>query len=330
MASLSKIALLLVLFSISVYAQSSPGSEYFEKAYQTESKNPQQAIDLYERAIEKGLDTELRKAARWRLFYLQKDLKVYDSAILTLRALGRLQGIDVVWQNLRKDIQRDWSIPLDTVLAYEKSVLSGNATNLQSGDPLLRLAKEKKGNTKFRTAIAKRLVKSGMANEALSLVEGNDPESQITRADILVGAKRMDEAESLLRPLCVDSPLTDEQKSFVLYLLGRIQREKGNNYLAVSYFRYASEYAKGSFQQRYLALASFLLYKADLPIQARALLREQEVDLDSDATILDLILRVEVDGDESALRILKEQAGQLAKEKSFLAKEAIRVLEKRQ
>ena len=319
----------------SIFAQYSAGKESFQEAYRLENESPVESIALYRRAIQQGLDHSLLSAARWKLFYLYKKTKDYASAMTLLDQLGSGRQMQVVVDDLKKEMKEAWGATEESVHLYVRGVESLRR-NEGAGEYMrffTEALRKSPGSRKLLVEIIDRLVQSQKGSQALFLLDENDDHSEeikLVRADLLLGLERKEEAESILTDLArSEETLSDRSRSRLLYLLGRIVRERGDFAHSAALFRMAAFYAKDQESSRQIAIAAFTLYKAGMPLQAMALLRGLPPSTDDQVELLSLLLRAEVDNDSDSLQTLRTMRDSLARNHSFLAERAIQLLQRR-
>lgn len=339
-----KILTLSWLLIISLFMAISPihpdGQEIFSKAYRLEESDPDESIRLYRQALGQRLDKELRKAAVWRLFYLYKKNKEYSEAILISDHLSDKKGVKRVLEDLKTDIKFEWKINDNALDHYWTGIhlLNAGKTDAEGhshSDHFLMALKESPGNALFREEILNRLVMAGRDDEVLRMIgsEGSGPEEQIIRADLLLKRNERNNAESILRSLAASEVyLTNSQKFRLLYLLGRIYRDRGDIPNGVRYFRYSTHYATGTKAVRNLALAAYALYRGGYNEQAYGLVSRLPGEGDSYVELLSLVLAVDVRNDEVAKTKLLKYRKPLEEQKkkgnnSFLIQRALHLTE---
>lgn len=319
----------------------SPGKPLFERAYRLEKTEPEAAITEYQRAIRRGLDRKLRSAAYWRMVFLHKRLGQFGQALKLTVRLGSAKRMARVVKNLERDIQNQYGVSASSAEAY---VLGLRALYGLRGAPpgekpqnfltAFRRAVASGGSDVLRAAIANVLVEQGYGQYASGFATRaamSETDRQLLHAERLLSAERFDESAHVLRHLARGNDLEDSQKARILYLLGRIARGKKRPYQAVVYFRQAARFSSNA-GDRNKALASYLLYRKGYPVQALAVLRGQSLAGDPNVRLLQLILRVEIDGDAAALSQLRALRSRLSGVRppgtsEFLAKRALRILE---
>jgi tetratricopeptide (TPR) repeat protein len=311
-----------------------PGRSTFEEAYMLEKKQPDRAIQLYRIALGQGLDAKMHGAARWRLFYLLKDQKRYGEALALLNQLGSGKSINKVADDLKEQMRGNWNIESPALDSYLKGLSA-----LSSGKPVdgrnynewfLESIQLAKGNRDFRLEIFNRLIAAGRVEDTLKVMEGigdNSVTERILRDDLLLRLGRMEEAYQDLRTLASSiESLSDENRYRILYLLGRIHRDKNEIYPAILYFRQSVRYAKGNEAYRQLALAAYALYRIGCNEQAGSLLQNfPDVD-DEDVVLLKNIVAVDTRKDEESLKYLRKIKNRFHAKRSFLDDRALQLL----
>ena len=343
---------LCLLFPSAGIHSYSPGKWLFEQAYRLEKKDPEKAVRLYRAALRRGLNWKLRRAARWRLFYLYSELGQFVRALRLIKLLGSSSRIEIVADNLYKAIARR--------LRLNRAALRDYLTALSGlrGIPLISTARYKfpgvaesrsvsfvyyfkealrksPRNPELRLAIIKNLREAGREDLVEQLREGYRYRrgfSELARASHLFFTGKTKEAENILWGLARDrSEMVDEVKIKILYLLGRISRKRRDYRRAALYFRLAARYGRGNGAHRYDALAAYALYRAGFPGRARALFQNLPPFQEWNIRLLRLILRAETKRDPRALRAIRSMRKRLISLKrrgrdSYLTRRALRIL----
>ncbi len=332
-------AISFALFSAAVictgflHAQPS-GMALFEQGYKAEDHNPEQAAELYRRAISSGLHPQVESAARWKLFYLYRRLGDVERALGLLTEMGSPHGIDDVYDDFRREVKYRYQISNENAVVFLAGVRFLGAHDSQSAVLKFReCAKSSKVNRVLRIQIVRLLSRAGenkAAGEFLEELDDDVPEVRILRAESLLARGELREAEKIALELA-DSrgELERDVKFRILYLLGRITRDNGDDAKSVIYFRQAANFAGGAAGDRYTALAAFSLYRAGLPRQAKAVLGYVGDGSDPSIRLLSLILRYEVDKDIYAFYELVRMRESLEREgkgkPGFLQKRGIEI-----
>ena len=316
----------------------SPGRPVFEDAYAAEQERPDDAIELYRRALEMGLGRDLALAARWRLFYLYRKQQRYGEALDMAGKLGSDRKLKNVLDDLYTEIGGRFKIAPEAARDYAAGlkllVRKEREAALLEFEKVLRKHPE---NEKLRRDITSRLIRGGGSGQALTLLEKigarSDGSAQLAQADLMVKLKRDAEAETLLETLArsPDAKLEAAERSHVCYLKGRLSRRTRSHSDAVAWFRLAAVEAmqadESELQARMQGLAAYGLYRGGQNVQALALMRGLPASDDADVELLRLVLRADVAGDEDALRRLRAQKNELQKRRqTTLVREALRIL----
>ncbi len=329
-------------------SRSSPGKYLFERAYRQERDAPRKAIQLYRSAVRRGLDRELRQAARWRMFYLYKSTGEFMNALRMAERLGRHKKMKFVIAQLKRDMRLTWKVSKPALVHYMRGMraLYGfrvlKEKRRSSGESFMthfnRALAAAPGNRIFRMEIINRLIERGRGDEASNLARDSGLSLNtrlLLRADGLVANKEYREAVKILRHLSNRGVgLRGDEKARILYLLGRIERARGRIPEAVRYFRLAARYGNAKTAHRHIALAAYALYKRKLPVQAMSLLRGLPASENRNIRLLELILRVRVDGDRDSSRRLRAMKPRLLdRERSgratYLERRALALMKRR-
>lgn len=323
-----------LLHSVPLKAQPS-GMALFELGYKAEEDNqPDQAAELYRRAIAAGLHPQIEAAAKWKLFYLYRKLGYLEKAVTLLAEMGNPHGIDDVYDELRRDVRYRYQLTDSGAVMFLNSVrLFGSGDHAGAIQKFHECTKAAPQSRPLRIQIVRILSKAGEAKAAAEFLEELDdsvPEVLILRAENLHARGEVKDAEKIVRRLAdTDGELEPDVKFRVLYLLGRITRDNGNFGQSVIYFRQAANYAGGAAADRHVALAAFSLYRAGMPRQAKALLGQVGDGDDANIRLLSLVLRYEVDNDIYAFYELVRMRESIERESKgkpgFLQRRAIEI-----
>ena len=318
----------------------SPGRPTFEKAYAMENTNPEEAATLYEQSFRQGLDPDLTKAARWRLFYLYRKIGKHAKAYGMLDTFGSSRRMNDVRNGLIRDMQKDWKVDKTTIELYLQGMDAIAAGKKGDGSGYLEKAVGRTpGNTIFQREIVERLNEAGMDSAAARIASrssGNAPSEDLLQADLSYSKGDFEKSRSIVMEVAQgDSNLLKPvDRHHSLYLLGRISRSEKDTFKAVSYFRTAARYASGEERDRLNALAAYSLYREGYSRQALALVDSINNPKDNNIFLLQRILRVEQKDDSRALDELRSQESALQQAKktgnaSFLEGRALQLLQKK-
>ncbi len=293
------------------------GRALFERAYRIEKDAPDEAIGLYREAIIAGLPAELNRAARWRLFYLYREVRDYPAALASAQALGQSSQATA---DLRREMAQHYGVPaasiddliagaaaLDRVVRPQTAEAARTAALTEALARFRAALQRSPDQPRLRQEILDRLVRANRGAEALALLdEIRGAGYELSRADLLLSLRRNEEARSALMDLARSETLTTSaDRARTLYLLGRIERDADRRSDAARYFRLAVNYS-GPDDVRLPALAAFELYRLGLKSQALALLKGRPVERDADANLLSLVLRAELERNRQAVQALRE------------------------
>lgn len=293
------------------------GRALFERAYRIEKDAPEEAIGLYREAIIAGLPAELNRAARWRLFYLYREVRDYPAALASANALGQSSQATA---DLRREMAQHYGAPVASIddliagaaaldrVVRPQTAAPARAAALTEALSRFRAALQRSPDQpRLRQEILDRLVRANHGAEALALLdELRGRGYELSRADLLLSLRRNEEARAALMDLARSETLTTPaDRARTLYLLGRIERDADRRADAARYFRLAANYS-GPEDVRIAALAAFELYRLGLKPQALALLKGRPVERDLDAHLLSLVLRTELERNRQAEQALRE------------------------
>ncbi|MCE9599240.1 MAG: hypothetical protein K8S54_14855 [Spirochaetia bacterium] len=303
------------------------GTVLFNQAYKAEESDPEGSIPMYRAALNAGLSADLARAAHWRLFFIFKDQESYGLALREadyLPANARSQIVASIRERyaVKQEIVDRYMVALREVSSSDTSRKKSGAHNLtqiyESSPPSLR------------RRILLDLSENEAEETALTLIqkEGEDTEGLLREADLLVFMGRNAEAEKLIQKIYIQDDLSSEQKTRIVYLLGRARRDSGRD---IELFRTAEQYAEGDERLRMRALAAYGLLRQGYPEQARALMRGVPIVRDADIELLDLLLRAEIDDDKKAMKSLVARRSTLKeivrkKRDSYLASRALKLI----
>lgn len=325
-----RIAIVIIFTLPTILSAQWPGRASFEEAYRTEEKEPEEAIRLYRRALSLGLEPAIAQAAKWKLYYLYRKTKDLPHAVSLLSELGQGRQIDVVYDELRRNLKSELRIQDEAVTAFIQGVRALHAKNDKDAQKFFRAAvKASPRSMDLRGQIARILSDAGHADDAVEFLDEAESSAEILtlRADVFLATGRTREAEAILRDLAESPNLDDEIKARVLYLLGRVARSRDELEKSARYFRLAGNYANTTEWGRQMALSAYSLYRMGLPLPAKRLLDSTPPGDDENIEILSLILRVEVDGDAKAKTELRRVYPKM--KEGYLARRARELLDRK-
>lgn len=316
---------ILLFFSVSVLEAS--GRQYFQSAYRLEKTDPERSLSLYRSALAAGLPADLRKAARWRLFFVARDNGYYRDAyaamkLIPVTARARSSLYDMVssrWRLNRSAFHQYYELSTD--LKSSSNVKEFIEIVLQSRS--VELKKD-----------AEQALKSAGYPEPAFLFEryaGNRKElpERLAEVETLYGQNKLNEAKEKLVSL-INEPgalQNNSEKKEALYLLGRIERDRKAPHLAVQYFRLAANYSDSSEGRRLASLAAYSLYKQGYPEEAYSLIRYFPEPSDPGMKLFRLVLLADHKNDRESLIALKEMKDELSRRKSgFLTNKALELI----
>ncbi|MCB1323542.1 MAG: hypothetical protein KDK34_25005 [Leptospiraceae bacterium] len=331
----------VVLFSGPLIARDqSPGRWTFEQAYKYEENSPQVAILLYQRALHLGLESEIKSAARWRLFYLYRSTGDFKAAFDMGAALGNTSQI----RRLIGETEQEAASYLQVSPAEARKFYNADAAlqRQRSGEVagrnvtvLLELHRAHPDRLRLRREILRALTEARQTSAALQIVDTlTGTEHILEKADLFISLERTAAARELLRDLAADSDvqLSNAEKGRTLYLLARSHREDEDHLTAARYYRLAARYAEAAQAVRLQSLAAFSLFQGGLAPAALGLIRHTDDGRNENIHLLALFLRAVVEGDRQAYNELLEQRPILLEKKRqsitpYLVERALRIIE---
>ena len=339
------VALGLALGTLLAGRLDASAKDIFERAYSAEKSQPDRAIELYRSALSHRLESKLRAAAYWRLFFLYKRVGQFGQALRIAERLGSAKRMEDVLKNLRLDVQNQFGISARPAQLYVDGLAAlYRLRGAPAGErptvflaPFRQAVEAAPSSANLRTSISNALVEQGFGEYAGSFASGAAPVSETERrlahAARLVAAERHEEAEQVLYFLARTGDLDNREKGRVLYMLARVERKRGHGHQAVAYFRLAARYAPAAAAQRHNALAAYVLYRDGYAVQAHALLRGAARSPDANVRLLQLILVAEIERNPAALAELRQMKEKLrgtppAGISPFLAKRAVELAER--
>lgn len=317
----------------------SPGKADFEKAYSLENSDPNTAAEFYESALSKGLDPELKHAARWRLFYVYRNTGQHAKAYFMLDSFGTSSRMSSVREGLKKDMQKDWRVDEKTVDLYLEGLDAFREGEKDRGVSLLNRALDRApGSSLFRREVVERFTAEGQQAEAARVAsrsKGATPSESLLGADLKLNGGDPEGARDVAMGVATGDPglLKEADLSHIPYILGRVERENGNLEKTVEYFRTAARYATGDEANRMNALAAYSLYRAGYRHQAYLILDPVSQTRDRNVLLLRDILRVEEASDNTALQELRTMRNELLEDRKkgrggFLVNRALEVMDR--
>lgn len=248
--------LFLIIFSYGIYPKNL-GKPYFEKAYSIEKEDPDQAVQLYYKALQEGLDQDLKKTTLWRLYFIFKEKKLYLKAWSILNQVPHNISVE---NKFFEDVRYYTKLEKEDFLKLYKSIQGNDIHQLKSiyfnASPILKKEILDYYLEKQNETMIQELAFMDSSNNAI--------DSKLFLATFYLEKNLFHKAEEILYDLSIHraSELTDDYKEKILYLLGKVKREK-NILESIPYFLLAANYAQTSRDyEKELALALYSLYRA--------------------------------------------------------------------
>lgn len=244
----------IILSSVELKSNTT-GKEIFERAYSIEKENPDLAIEYYNKALEMGLKSDLKKTSLWRLYFLYKDKKLFIKAWEILNQIQHKQNIrekffeDVVYYT---KINQEEFITLYNHFKNER--ISEMLAIYKKASPILKKEILEYYESKEKEDILLNLIQT----------ENNDStDAKIFLASYYIEKQSYNKAEKVLMELSMNNAneMPSSYKEKILYLYSKLKKDTNPlqsvffNLLALEYTTISVDYEKE------LALAMFGLYK---------------------------------------------------------------------
>ncbi|GIX41723.1 MAG: hypothetical protein KatS3mg129_1456 [Leptospiraceae bacterium] len=252
------IFIFLFYFSgIEVIYTKNTGKPYFEKAYSIEKEDPDKAIQYYFRAIEEGLNYDLKKTALWRLHFIFKEKKQFIKAWKILNQIPHKNSVE---SKFFDDVKYYAKLQKEDFLRLYNAIIENNINEVKRiylyASPILK-----------REILDYYLEKNtDSVIQELALVDtyNNTIDSKLFLVSYYMEKNYYDKAEDILYDLSINNSesLTASYKEKILYLLGKIKREK-SILDSIHYFLLSANYSTTSRDyEKELALAMYSLYRS--------------------------------------------------------------------
>lgn len=230
---------------------------YFEKAYSIEKENRKEALKLYKLSLESGLDPELRKTALWRMYFILKEEKNFLQAWEILSKLNRKQNLE---NRFFEDVEYFTKLSKSDFLQLYNAIKKKDNTNVKYY--------YEKGSSILKQDILDYFLEYNQENliSEFLLIDSSSRsfESKVFLINYYLNNQRYEKAKELLETISKSyiENLNSENKATILYLLGKVYREK--QLLDSSfYFFYAMNYSNSDEEyERNLALALYSFYRS--------------------------------------------------------------------
>ncbi len=243
-----------LLFSYELKSNTS-GKEFFEKAYSLEKENPELAIEYYNKALELGLKSDLKKTTLWRLYFLYKEKKLFIKA---WQILNQIPHKENVRKKFFEDVLYYAKIQQDEFITLYTHLKNNRTTEL--------IPIYKKASPILKKEILEYYEDKGDEDILLNLIQSennNSIDSKIFLASYYIDKQSYKKAEKVLLEISTNNQneLSNSYKEKILYLLSKIKKET-NLFSSIFYNLLALEYTTVSIDyEKELALAMYGLYK---------------------------------------------------------------------
>lgn len=254
---MKKLFFILILLILNNLYSNQIAKNYFERAYSIEKENPEEALKFYKLSLESGLEPELRKTALWRIYFILKEKKNFIQAWEILSKLNRKQNLE---NRFFEDVEYFTKLNKADFLQLYNSIKKNDNTNVKYY--------YEKGNSVLKQNILDYYLENNresLISEFLLIDNSSSSfESKVFLINYYLNNQRYEKAKELLETISknyIDN-LNSENKAIILYLLGKVYRER--QILDSSfYFFYAMNYSNSDQEyERNLALALYSFYKS--------------------------------------------------------------------
>lgn len=228
-----------------------------EKAYAIEKENPIEAIKYYKQALELGLPEDLERMAMWRMYFIYKENNKFLEAWEILNKLNPKESI----QNKFFDELQDYAqINKDEFLALYSYLKNNDYSQVKKIFEKSNVILKKQILNYYSEQKNEKLISELLAMSS----ENNSLDTQFYLVDYYLENQNYEKAKKILENLSENHKeiLNADHKAMILYLFGKIQREK--NILDSSvYFLYAANYSfLEEDYEKNLSLALFSFYRS--------------------------------------------------------------------
>ncbi|MCS7204250.1 MAG: hypothetical protein NZ853_00970 [Leptospiraceae bacterium] len=315
------IILLLTTFQLkSQNPSSNPAISLFERAYDLEKENPNQSIEYYNQAIQMGLPQDLKRTAMWRLYFIYLEKKQFIKAWQILSQIPNRSSAEKKFfeeMNYYAKINKDEFLQLYN--AIKQNSLKDVKRLFKTINPIL-----KQEILDFYSDTNEDLLEE-LVNDQFP---NNPIDTKLFLANYFIEKNKLSKAENLLLEVSTDyqNELSPTYKEKILYLLGKIKRER-NMLDAIPYFLTAANYSPTVRDyEKQLALAMYSLYRSGYEEVAYNL-EEYIHHLPNEPMqkLFILLIKAEKEPSQKNLQELKKQTLQIS-ENSFLKERAQKLL----
>ncbi len=248
--------LFLLFLQVDLYSKEE-SRIYLEKGYSIEKENSEEAIKYYKKALELGLPEDLQKVALWRMYFILKNNNKYIQAWDILSTLNPKESVQ---NKFFEELEDYVKIKREDFLTLYSFLKNNDHTRVKSFFEKSNVILKKQildyySNNKNDKLISEFL---DISSESKSL------DTQFFLVDYYLEDQNYEKAKRILENISEKQKenLTDEQKAMILYLLGKIHREK-NMLDSALYFLYATNYSQlDSDYEKNLSLALFSFYRS--------------------------------------------------------------------
>lgn len=250
-----KFFICIQIFLISYVYPKNFGKNFFEKAYSIEKEDPDQAIMYYHKALQSGLEWELKKTTLWRLYFLYKGKKLFLQSWDILNQIPNSQNVE---KKFFEDVEYFGKISKDDFIKLSSAIKNNE----------LKMVREifLKSSFYIKNEVLDLYLKKGLEEVIEQLLnEENyaDIDSKLLLTSFYIDKKYYEQAEKILYKISLENAetISSSQKEKILYFLGKIKREK-NLQDSIFYYLLSGNYSETTIDyEKALSLGMFSLYK---------------------------------------------------------------------
>ena len=308
------------IFCNLIYAQN--GETFFQKGYSYENApipDTVQAIANYEQALTFKLDKKIQDVIIWRLLYLYKNQYDHLLAIKKILELPNINEKNKILNKIYSSLALKWNFSKFVTKKIESLLFSlyDDNKNIYEEHAIFLLSNYKEHHL-LKKFIMYSFLHYDKVPELIRIMEDLGDES-IQKIELYLYAKNITIAHNLLLKKASSGEFSQNNEDYakILYLLGRVYREKKKYELAISCFRLAASYAKED-RDRMLSLAAYSLFQIHLPEQALSLLKNIKIKKYDESYFLKLLLQIEIEQNTASMEEILALKDYIAKQPSSM------------
>ncbi len=319
------ISFLILYFMITPFVYSdnqNSGKSKFEKAYSLEKEDPHLSIQLYQEAIQEGLEPKLRNTALIRLYFLFLNKRNF---IYAYKILNQIPGKQINEKKFFEDLEYFTKLSKSNFLDLYNAIMNNaieKIKNIYNNSP---------SEAKYLILnYYSELNKNHTIDELIESEKSDDIENKLFIVNYYMSKEKFKEAEKVLYETSIENQnqLTPNQKKIILNEIAKIKRNT-NILESISYFFISANYNQSvEDYERQLSLAIFSIYLSqnyDIAYEFSKFLYYEPRELHQ--KIFYLLLKAEQNPTKEILYELKKHVYSVDKE-NFITERAKKLLKK--